>query len=293
MQIDALQKLSEHGDPTVIATGIPELDERLNGGARPGDLIILGGRPSMGKTAAGLTVALNIAARDPVGFWSGEMTKAQLTQRAIAQLGRVSLSMVQRPNLADTEFWTRVCDATERAQGMRLFIDDQPGLTFPQLRAKARAMKRKHGIKLLVVDYLQLMSGTDTKLSRNYQLEEISRGLKALAKSLGIAVVALAQVNRDATEMPSMRDLRDSGAIEQDADIITFVHRPIVAKPDLGDEWKQYAQWFIAKNRQGETCLIDMTYIGNETRFTSWFGQRPQAQGAGGKRGGRNTNIDF
>jgi len=128
-----------------------------------------------------------------------------------------------------------------------------------------------------MVDYLQLMSGTDPKLNRTYQLEEITRGLKTLGKELDIVVVALAQVKRTVDGMPGLADLKDSGAIEQDADVVAFIHRPIQTKPDLGPDFENYAQMFVAKNRQGRTGLLDLAYVGRETRFSSWSGPAPTA----------------
>ena len=166
------------------------------------------------------------------------------------------------------------------AERRDLYIDDQGALTLHQVSAKARNMARKHKIQVLFVDYLQLMSGTDAKSMRAYQLEEIMRGFKALAKSMQICVVALAQVNRKVEgEMPGLSDLKDSGSIEQDADVVAFIHRAIQVDPTLGDDWKFYASLRIAKNRQGRTGDIDLSYIGEETRFGAWSGPKPSKPG--------------
>ncbi|MBI5270660.1 MAG: replicative DNA helicase [Burkholderiales bacterium] len=289
--IDTLERRGE-GKFDVIPTGIHGIDSILGGGMRPGEFMILGARPSQGKTAMALTVALNVGAHSAAGFWSGEMPKSQLADRATSQLGRINLRDVLRPEGVDNEFWTRVCEASERSANIRLLIDDRPALTIAAIRRKARAMKRKHGIRLLVVDYLQLMSGTDPKATRNYQLEDITRGLKALAKELGIAVLALAQLGRDAEgRLPMLSDLRDSGAIEQDADIVLFLYRPIHTKPDLGEQWKHYAQGYIAKNRQGETGLVDLHFDGAHTRYSDWSGPAPSAPSGMAKR--RTSDIEF
>lgn len=267
------------GKILVIPTGLADLDDLLSGGFERGDLVILGARPGMGKTALALTVAMHVAGSDGVGVLSMEMSKPQLGDRAIALLGRIDLSDVKRPpkGAAAEQFWGRVVEATELAASKKLYVDDQPALTLAQLRSKARSLKRKHNIAVLVVDYLQLMSGTDPKAMRTYQLEEITRGLKALAKELDIAVIALAQVKRTVDGMPSMSDLKDSGAIEQDADVIGFIHRPIAADPELPeDQWGLYAQLFLAKNRQGPQGLVSLSYIGRETRFSGWHGPAPQ-----------------
>jgi replicative DNA helicase len=152
-------------------------------------------------------------------------------------------------------------------------------LNINQVRSKARNAKRLFGLEVLVVDYIGLMSGLDGKANRNAQLGEISRGLKNLAKELQIAVLCLAQLNRKAEErldqMPQMSDLRDSGEIEQDADVIIFIKRPIMGNPELGDEWANYARLSVAKNRQGRCGYLDLTYVGDQTLFTDWHGPAP------------------
>jgi replicative DNA helicase len=153
-------------------------------------------------------------------------------------------------------------------------------LNINQVRAKARNAKRTSGLEVLVVDYIGLMTGLDQKANRNAQLGEISRGLKNLAKELRISILCLAQLNRKAEEradqMPQMSDLRDSGEIEQDADVILFIKRPIMGNPELGDEWKHYAKLSVAKNRQGRCGYLDLAYIGDQTRFSNWSGPAPQ-----------------
>ncbi len=291
------QKIDDraNGNIRVIPTRIPDLDKFLGGGVRPGNVVIIGARPSMGKTALALTVALNMSKTHGVGILSMEMSKEELGDRTTSNLGRVRLDDVQAPptsGQASEVFWSRVMAATEDASTLRLYIDDQGGLMLSQVRAKARAMKRKFGIDVLMVDYLQLMSGSDSKQSRTYQLEEITRGFKALAKELDIVIIALAQVLRRAVDrgdgMPGLVDLKDSGAIEQDADVVAFINRPILTNPNLGDEFKNFAKVFLAKNRQGPTGLLNMAFIGEEVRFGSWSGSEPagsQAQSSNKKSG--------
>lgn len=264
------------------STGIPDLDDYLEGGLRPGELVIIGARPSMGKTAMGLTIGVHMAQEHAVALLSMEMSQMEVNDRLTAMLGNVSMSSVKRPSRGEGLQWDRVIEGTEKAKALRFQCSDQGGLNINQVRAKARAAKRATGLNVLVVDYIGLMSGLDAKANRNTQLEEISRGLKGLSKELQICVLCLAQLNRKAEErpdqMPQMSDLRDSGAIEQDADVILFIKRPIMANPELGDEWKYYAKLSVAKNRQGRCGYLDMSYIGEQTRFATWSGPAPKRE---------------
>jgi replicative DNA helicase len=267
------------GELEAWGTGLVDLDEYLEGGFRPGELVIVGARPSQGKTALGLSIGVHMAQARPVAVMSMEMSKLELNDRLTAMLGHVSMSSVKRPNKGEGLEWGRVLDGVERAKSLRLQVSDQGGLNINQVRAKARNAKRLFGLEVLMIDYIGLMSGLDQKSNRNAQLGEISRGLKNLAKELRIAVMCLAQLNRKAEEradqMPQMSDLRDSGEIEQDADVILFIKRPIMGNPDLGDEWKHYAKLSVAKNRQGRCGYLDLAYIGDQTLFTNWAGQAP------------------
>lgn len=261
-------------------TGLSDLDEYLEGGLLPGNLVIVGARPSMGKTALGMTIGVHMAHERGVGMLSMEMSHLEVNDRLTAMLGGVSLSSVKRPKKGNGLEWSRVVEGVEHAKALRFHVDDQAALTINQVRTKARKLRRSSGIDVLVVDYIGLMASLNTKESRNIQLGEISRGLKTLAKELQICVLCLAQLNRKAEEradsMPQMSDLRDSGEIEQDADVILFIKRPIMAQPDLGPEWKHYAKLAIAKNRQGRCGVIDLAYIGDQTKFSSWGGPAPR-----------------
>jgi len=267
------------GKLTAWPTGLTMLDEYLEGGVRPGELVIVGARPSMGKTALGLTIGVYMAQARSVGLLSMEMSHMEVNDRLTAMLGNVSMSAVKRPSRGAGLAWDRVMAGVDKAKDLRLSVSDQGGLTLNHVRSKARALKRKQGLEVLIVDYIGLMVGLDPKANRNAQLGEISRGLKTLAKELQIAVLCLAQLNRAAEEkldqMPQMSNLRDSGEIEQDADVILFIKRPIMANPDLSDDWKHYAKLSIAKNRQGRCGYIDLTYIGEQTRFADWHGAAP------------------
>lgn len=259
-----------------IPTGIAGIDDRLDGGMRPGELIVVGARPSMGKSAMLLTIGVNVAAsHGPVGIFSMEMPRAQWHTRAMAQAGRVHLSKIKRPErLRDTD-WPGITEAVEKLRGLGLDINDKAGLTINAVRSKARNLRRRRGkLAMLGVDYLGLMRGLDPKMPRAYQIEEITQGLKNLAKELHCPVVLLVQLKRAveerADQMPTLSDLRDSGAIEQDADVITFIHRPWKAAPDLSDEWKPYARGYVAKVRDGEPGYFDMEFEGQFQRFADW-----------------------
>lgn len=263
-----------------MSTGLNDIDDFLDGGLRGGGLYILAARPSMGKTAMAMTMGLNMARGYSVGFLSMEMPHTELRDRQTAMLGRVGLSYVARPTRGAGLPWDRVIEGVEKARQLNFYASDQSGLNINQVRSKARNLKRIHGLNVLIVDYLGLMSGLDAKQQRAYQLEEITRGLKTLAKELDIAVVCLAQVNRKveerADQAPHLSDLRDSGAIEQDADVVMFISRPKQGNPNLGAEWNNYARMSIAKNRQGRCGVVDLWYEGEQVRFDEWQGEAPR-----------------
>lgn len=272
----------ERGENCGLSTGITDLDEMLDGGLQRGNLFVIGARPAMGKSALGLTIGLSMAQVHAVGFMSMEMTHSEIRDRQTAMLGNLSISAIKRPNRGFS--YDRVVDAVEHARARRFFVSDKGGLNILQVRAKARALKRKHGLDVFVVDYLGLMTGTDSKAPRHLQIEEASRGLKSLAKELDIVVICLAQVNRGAAERgnnpPGLHELRDSGSVEQDADVVAFIHRPIAASPDLGPEWDNYAQLRIAKNRQGKTGDVPLFYQAAMTKFLDWQGEIPMKAAA-------------
>lgn len=270
----------ENGQIRGIQTGLIDLDEMLDGGLQRGNLVVIGARPSMGKTALAMTVGLHAAQHHSVAMFSMEMPHSDLRDRQLALLGRIPLSHLKRPKLHGLDYG-RVVEAVERSKALKWFCTDKSGQNILQVRSKARTLKRKRGLDVLLVDYIGLMTGLNPKDPRAYQIEEISRGLKALAKELDIVVVCLAQVNRGAMDRtnstPGLHDLRDSGAIEQDADVVAFIHRPIVANPNAGDKFKNYALLRIAKNRQGRTGDIHCHYQGECIRFDSWAGEVPTA----------------
>ena len=279
--VELLDRMQEQADGAAsqdfVSTGLSEFDELLNGGPRGGELVILGARPGMGKTALAVGVAEHVADAHglPVAMFSMEMPKAQLQSRRLAMRSRVPLSRIKRAQRLNDSDWPRIADATDYLRRAPFFINDQSGLNINQLRAKARGIRRRAGsLGLIVVDYLGLMAGNDPKQTRAYQLEEVTKGLKGLAKELNCPVILLCQVNRAveqrADPVPMLSDLRDSGAIEQDADCVAFVHREIVAKPDLGAEWRDYAKLFVAKQRDGQTGSVNLLYTDEITRFDDW-----------------------
>ena len=273
---DLLEKRLE-GKIQGINTGLIDLDEYLHGGMQRGNLVVLGARPAMGKTALALTIGLYVAQQHSVGFLSMEMSHADIRDRQTAILSQASISEIKRPDKG-LEFG-KIVDGIERSRNLKFYASDKTGLTILNVRSKARALKRKHGLDVLIIDYIGLMNGTNPKMMRAYQIEEISRGLKNLAKELDIVVICLAQVNRAAVQgsdkIPGLQDLRDSGAIEQDADVVGFIHRPIAADPALDQRFNNYAVLRIAKNRQGKTGDIHLFYDGELTHFKSWAGDAP------------------
>lgn len=275
--IDARQQ----GKVTGLPTGLHDFDELLDGGLARGNLVVLGARPSMGKTAMGMTIGLHMAANYSVGMLSMEMPHNDVRDRQAAILGRVSIGDIKRPSRGDGLDYSRIVDSVEKSKTLRWFVSDRGNLNILQVRSMARSLKRRRGLDVLIVDYIGLMAGLDPKQPRAYQIEEISRGLKSLAKELDIVVLCLAQVNRGAAEransVPALHDLRDSGAIEQDADVVGFIHRPIQANPAAGPQFERYGLLRVAKNRQGRTGDVHLYYEGEFTGFTGWAGPVPTA----------------
>ena len=249
---------------TVIAgwrTGIAWLDGALNGGLRPGGLYVMAARPSVGKSSFSQSVASSTAADGlPTLFLSMEMADGEIADRGVSSAGRISYSALLTGKMSP-DHWQRAAGAMDQLGRLPLFIDDQPSLTLAQIRSKARAVK---GLKVLVVDYLQLCASTRRDGNRNTEIEEISRGLKALAKELGIAVLALAQLNRQVesrgeNKRPRLSDLRDSGAIEQDADVVMFLW-PV---REFESEGRKILGLGIDKNRQGRLGEIGLDFYGD------------------------------
>lgn len=264
---DQLQAEAE-GTVKAIPTGFRDLDDKLGGGLRGGELVIVAGRPAMGKTAFALNISNNVARDYVSAVLSMEMPKAQLHQRNVAMLGKIPLARLRQPEGMTQEHWNNLTAATAKIAELNLYLDDQPALTLLEVRSKARIVKRRHGLNLLVVDYLGLMTGGPSE-NRNQEVGSYSRGLKALAKELDIPIIALAQLNRGlenrANKRPTMADLRDSGEIEQDADIIMFLYRDEVYDPNTMA--KGVCEVLIEKQRQGETGMVPLSYQGEFTLF--------------------------
>lgn len=262
-----------------IPTGLADVDKILNGGMRRGALITIGARPGMGKSALAETIACNAALSGySVLFLSMEMPELEVTERAIANIGKVSVAALGAADSRLDGELHRVTHAITAAADVKFFIDDEPGLTLLQVVTKTRAIKRRHGLDLLVVDYLQLMSGGEEK--RYQQIEAITKGLKILAKTLNIAVLALSQFSRDIEKRPSPQpkasDFRDGGSIEQDSDILMGLYREEQDKPDT--DWKGMAELFVMKNRQGKTGKAGLAYLGEFMRFENYTGALPQPE---------------
>ena len=257
-----------------LPTGFDEFD-RKTGGLRPGDLVIVAGRPSMGKTTFAVNMAefaaLQGGVKASVVIFSMEMPSEQLMTRMLSSIGRVSLGHIRSGQISDDD-WPRITGAAGQLSEARIFIDETPALTPTELRARARRVHREHGLGLVVVDYLQLMQVPGNNENRATEIAEISRGLKALAKELRVPVIALSQLNRGVEQRvdkkPVMSDLRESGAIEQDADMILLIYREEVY--DKNTTKKGIAEIDLAKHRNGETGTFLLTFQGQYSRFSNY-----------------------
>ena len=281
--VERIDILFQHNNPiTGIPTGWPDFDEKT-AGLQPGDLIVIAGRPSMGKTAFAMNIAefAAIQAKCPVAVFSMEMPGESLIMRLISSLGRIDQHKVRTGRLEE-EDWHRVTSAVTMLSEARLFIDDSSNLSPHEIRARARRLHRQEGqLGLIVVDYLQLMQVPGTNENRATEVSEISRSLKSLAKELSVPILALSQLNRTLEQRgdkrPIMSDLRESGAIEQDADLICFIYRDEVYNPDSPD--KGVAEIIIGKQRNGPIGTTRLTFLGQYTRFESHIAEtRPIGQ---------------
>jgi len=271
--IEKLQELAEHeGDITGIPTGFKDFDEKT-AGLQDSDLIIVAGRPSMGKTTLAMNIAENAAIKHekPVAIFSMEMSAQQLVRRMFSSLGQIDQNKLRSGNLDDLD-WPKLTSAMNLLHKSHIFIDETPSLSPAELRARARRLKREHDIGLIVVDYLQLMAVPGTRENRATEIAEISRSLKAIAKELHLPVIALSQLNRALEQRPNKRpvmaDLRESGSIEQDADLIVFIYRDEVYNEDSPEKGK--AEIIIGKHRNGPTGTVVLTFQGHWLRFLNY-----------------------
>jgi replicative DNA helicase len=274
-RIDHLYHRENPSDVTGVPTGYTKIDQ-MTSGLQAGDLVIVAARPSMGKTALALNIAEHVAVDNglPVAIFSMEMSSTQLAMRMLGSIARVDQHKMRTGRLSDKE-WGELSDAMAKLHETPLFIDEGGALTALEVRARARRLKRQyHKLGLIVIDYLQLMASTTQGENRATEISEISRSLKAMAKELEVPVIALSQLNRAVDQRPDRRpvmsDLRESGAIEQDADVIMFIYREVVYKPDLPEDQRGLAEVIIGKQRNGPIGTIKLTFLGQHTRFENY-----------------------
>ena len=257
---------------TGVPTGFADLDY-MTAGLHPSDLVIVAARPAMGKSAFALNIATNAAVRanTPVAIFSLEMSKEQMTNRILCSEAMVDSNKVRTGKIDDDD-WAKLAAASGQLSEAPIYIDDTPGITVMEIRAKCGKLKLEKGIGLVVIDYIQLVQGNNRKGgSREQEISEISRSLKILAKEIGAPVIALSQLSRAVEQRPDHRpmlsDLRESGAIEQDADIVTFLYRDDYYNPDT--ERKNIAEVIVAKHRAGSTGTVELLWLGNYTKFAN------------------------
>ena len=268
--LSMLEKLyEEKNDVTGLTTGFRDLNKKINGLQRS-DLLLIAARPAMGKTAFALNLVQNAALKGDasVAVFSLEMSKEQLVQRMIASQSTVELKKIKTGTLADND-WPRITDGMAILSGAKIHIDDTPGIKISELRSKCRKLKIEKGLDLVLIDYLQLMEGEGQNESRQQEIAKISRSLKILAQELDCPVVALSQLSRApeqrADHRPMLSDLRESGSIEQDADIVMFLYRDEYYNPDT--EKKNIGEVIVAKNRHGETGTVELVWFGGIQKF--------------------------
>lgn len=273
--IQALEKIElaskQKGNVTGIATGFVDLDYRTSG-MQPSDLILVAARPSMGKTAFVLNIAQYVAFHSNLAtaIFSLEMSKEQLMNRLFALEARVDAQLLRSGNLADSD-WEKLIEGAGTIGRSKLIIDDTPGISISELRSKCRKYKLEHDLKLIIIDYLQLMSGSGRTDSRQQEISDISRSLKGLARELNVPVIALSQLSRQVEQRPDHRpmlsDLRESGAIEQDADVVMFIYRDDYYNKDTED--KNIAEIIIAKQRNGPIGTVNLVWLPQYTKFVN------------------------
>ena len=270
---DDIEKIAANGGTVAgISTGFVDLDQKT-AGLQPSDLVIVGARPAMGKTAFGLNLVQNAAVKGgkTCAVFNLEMSKKQIVNRMLACEAGVSMEHIRSGNMTDQD-WEKLVEALGPLSEAPIYIDDTGGITFSEVRSKCRKLKIEHGLDLVMIDYLQLMSGSGRAGdNRQQEISEISRGLKMMARELDVPVIALSQLSRTlesrADHRPMMSDLRESGAIEQDADVIIFLYRDEYYHPDSED--KNIAEIIIGKQRNGPVGTVKLRYDGEYTRFSN------------------------
>jgi replicative DNA helicase len=259
--LDRVERLADGTTQPGIPTGIASLDQLLGGGFKPGKQVIIAARPSVGKSSLAEQLCINLArAGYPAAMFSQEMGKDELADRAAANIGRIALDRLLSGQLEQQE-WSRLTEAIEVMRCLPLHFDDQPSLTLSDISGKARMLKRQHGIRLIVIDYLQLCAAGKAVDSRHHQIEEMSRGLKNLARELDITIVTLSQLNRDVEKRtsgrPILSDLKESGAIEEDADVVILLSRY-----STGPQGANVIACDVPKNRQGRVGELALSFEG-------------------------------
>jgi replicative DNA helicase len=268
--LEHIELMEQRGSDMIgLPTGYADIDYKL-AGLRPANLVVIAARPGMGKSSLALGIAINAAIADnPVALFSLEMSKEELVQRILSSVAKVDSRKLQTGQLGD--LWPRVVDAAGKMYKAPIFIDDSPVVTVTDIRAKCRRLKRKKGLGLVVIDYLQLMQAT-TRENRQQEISEITRNLKNLARELSVPIIAVSQLNRSLEtredKRPRLSDLRESGAIEQDADIVMFIYRHEYYHPE-DNEKRGLAEVIVAKHRSGQTGPVEMTFQPEFTRFAN------------------------
>ncbi len=283
--VDQVSDMAQHGRSPAVPTGLADLDRLTAGGVWPGELWVIGARPSMGKSALSLTLARNMAANYSALFLSQEDSLRTLVSRLVAAAGGVNLADLRRPDAAPDSMWGGLSEGVEALNRLNLRIDDQPSLGLLDVRRKIQQVKRRHGLSVVFVDYLQLMQGDGE--TRNRELGDIANGLKGAAKEFEVGIVLLSQLSRKADERsgpPQMSDLRESGDIEGAADVIGMLHREHMRKPT--EDNKHYAELHVCKNKNGPTDTLSLYFDGARQRFGNWSGAKPFSPRARAASGG-------
>ncbi|MFZ0493598.1 MAG: replicative DNA helicase [Acidimicrobiia bacterium] len=268
--LETIEEMEARGSElTGLATGFRDLDKKL-GGLQPANLVVVASRPSMGKSTLVSNIATNVAMTGgTVAIFSLEMSREEIVQRLLCSTGRVD-SMKLRTGQLGPQLWQKVVHAASKMYQIPVYIDDSPQLTVTDIRAKSRRLRRAHGLQLIIIDYLQLMQGS-ARENRQQEIAEISRSLKNLARELDVPILAVSQLNRSLEsredKRPRLGDLRESGAIEQDADIVMFIYRHEYYHPEAQDT-KGLAEVIVAKHRSGSTGIVQMTFLPEFTLFS-------------------------